>query len=161
MFKIRKLFKPKREKISKKAIEHSSLGEFTQGDKKHPSRLKRGGHGEENIQKLKSLGIGYNIVKQYPNGVRVGNVFGHKDPQKRNANKQTWFPKWWTRNTIKAAGERTINSSRKKLKDGKTLFGMYKKVKVGVIRTKGKVATIFPHYNQTRRTGQWLRKKHR
>ena len=60
MFKKRQ----KKESISKKAIRHSSLGEFTKGDKKHPPRLKGGGHGEENIRELKKRGIDYKIIKK-------------------------------------------------------------------------------------------------
>ena len=141
--------KKKREKISKKAIQHSSLGDFTQGDKKHPPRLKSGGHGEENIRELKRRGIEYNITKQYPNGVRVGNVSTHKNKQKRAGEGQSWFPKEWTRDTIKKAGEKTIREEKEKKKDGETSIGTYKKVKVGVKRTKGRVATIFPLNKQS------------
>lgn len=139
----------KKEKISKKAIHHSSLGEFTQGDKKHPPRLRSGGHGEENIRELKKRGIEYNITKQYPNGVRVGNIPNHEKPKKRTGEGQSWFPKDWTRDTIKRAGEKTIREEKAKKQDGKTSVGTYKKVKVGVIRTKGKVATIFPLNKQS------------
>ncbi len=141
--------KEKIEKISKKAILHSSLGEFTQGDKKYPSRLRGGGHGEENIRELRKRGIEFNITKQYPNGVRVGNVPTHKDKQKRASNRQSWFPQDWTRDTIRRAGEKTIREEKEKKTDGKTSVSTYKKVKVGVIRTKGKVATIFPLNKQS------------
>ena len=50
----------KKEKISSKAISHSSLGEFSKGDKKHSPRFLSGGHGEENIQELKKGE--YNII---------------------------------------------------------------------------------------------------
>lgn len=136
-------------KISKKAIQHSSLGEFTQGDKKHPPRLKSGGHGEENIRELKNRGIDYKITKEYPNGVRVGNVSNHQDKRKRELNKQMWFPKNWKRSTIKKAGEKTIQEERNKKEDGKISIGTYRKVKVGVIWTNGKVATIFPYHKQS------------
>ena len=141
--------KKKKEKIPKKAIEHSSLGEFTQGDKKHQPRLRSGGHGEENIRELKKRGIEYNITKQYPNGVRVGNIPNHEKPKKRTGEGQSWFPKDWTKDTIKRAGEKTIREEKAKKQDGKTSVGTYKKVKVGVIRNKGKVATIFPLNKQT------------
>ena len=141
--------KPKKEKIAKRAIEHSSLGDFTKGDKKHSPRLRSGGHGEENLRELRKKGINYNITKQYPNGVRVGNIPTHKDKQKRNLNKQTWFPKNWTRETIKKAGEKTINSIPYKLPDEMNTFGTYKKVKVVVKRTNGRVHTVFPHYKQS------------
>ncbi|MEG2541201.1 MAG: hypothetical protein RSB59_05480 [Clostridia bacterium] len=35
----------RKEKISKKALEHSSKGEFTNGETKSSTRLKSGGHG--------------------------------------------------------------------------------------------------------------------
>ena len=138
-----------KEKISKKAIQHSSLGEFTQGDKKHPPRLRSGGHGEENIRELKKRGIEYNITKQYPNGVRVGNVPNHDKPKKRTGEGQSWFPQDWTRDTIRRAGEKTIREEKEKKIDGKTSVSTYRKVKVGVIRTNGKVATIFPLNKQS------------
>ena len=141
--------KHRKERISNSAIEHSSRGTFTKGNNKHNPKLKSGGHGEENIQTLKKYGWSYNIVAQYPNGVRLGNIPSHKDKQKRNGDWQVWFPKSWTRNTIKQAGEKTINSIPYKLPDGFHMYGTYKKVKVGVIRTYGKVATIYPYYNQS------------
>ena len=149
LFKKKSKKGKKKEKISKKAIQHSSLGEFTQGDKKHPPRLKSGGHGEENIRELKKRGIDYEITKEYPNGVRVGNVSNHQDKRKREKNGQTWFPKNWNRNTIKKAGEKTIHEEKTKKEDGKITIGTYRKVKIGVIRTNGKVASIFPYYKQS------------
>ena len=148
----------KRERISQKALIHSSLGEFSQGDKNHPPRFLKGGHGEENIRELKKRGIQYHIVEQYPNGVRLGNVPSHKQAQKRLGGGQTWFPKSWTRNTIKKAGEKTINSIDYKLPDGMNMFGTYKKVKVVVKRTNGKPATIFPYYKQSGRKQKWIGK---
>ena len=44
--------------------------------------MKGGGHGQSNINFLEENGIEYNIVKEYDNGVRVGNVPKHKTPQK-------------------------------------------------------------------------------
>lgn len=35
--------------------------------------------------------------------------------------------------------------------DGKKIFGVYKGVRVGVIRTNGKIATVFPDANQNKR----------
>lgn len=141
--------KEKKEKISKKVIQHSSLGEFTNGDKKHSPRLRSGGHGEENIRELKKRGIDYEIIQEYPNGVRVGNVSNHQDKRKREKNGQTWFPKNWNRNTIKKAGEKMILEGKVNKEDGKISLGTYRKVKVGIIRTNGLVATIFPYYKQS------------
>ena len=143
------IFSRKKERISRKAIEHSSLGTFTQGNKHHPPRLASGGHGQENIRELERRGIEYNINKRFPNGVRAGNIPNHKDRFKRTGNNQTWFPENWTRTTIKKAGEKVINTAATKKPDGITATGIYKKVKVGVKRTYGRPATIFPDYNQT------------
>ena len=141
--------KHNKEKIKNSAIEHSSRGTFTAGDKYHKPKLWSGGHGEENLRALKEYGWSYNIVAKYPNGVRLGNIPSHKKPQKRKGDWQVWFPKSWTRNTIRKAGEKTINSIPYKLPDGFNMFGTYKKVKVCVKRTGGKVATIFPYYKQS------------
>ena len=141
--------KQKKEKINNSAIEHSSRGTFTSGDKNHKPRLLSGGHGEENLQSLKKYGRDYNIVAKYPNGVRLGNIPSHKERQKRSGVWQVWFPKNWTRKTIRKAGEKTINSIPYKLPDGYHMYGTYRKVKVGVIRTKGKVATIYPYHKQS------------
>ena len=141
--------KHRRERISNRAIEHSSRGTFTSGDKNHKPRLLSGGHGEENLQTLKQYGWDYNIVAKCPNGVRLGNIPSHKKPRNQKGYLQVWFPKNWTRKTIRKAGEKTINSIPYKLPDGYHMYGTYKKVKVGVIRTKGKVATIYPYYKQS------------
>lgn len=145
----------KRERISNKTLIHASKGEFSQGDKNHLPRFLSGGHGQENIQELKKRKISYNIVERYPNGVRLGNVPTHKQKQKRTQTGQTWFPESWTRNTIKKAAEKTINSVPYKLPDGMNMFGTYKKVKVVVKRTNGEPATIFPYYKQSRRKQKW------
>lgn len=137
------------ERISEKAIIHSSLGEFSQGDKKHIPRLLKGGHGEENLRELKRRGIEYDILKQYPNGVRIGNVSNHKNRFKREFGGQTWFPKDWNRNTIRKAGEKIVYEEKEKKGDGDKAIGVYKNVAVCVIRTNGKVATIFPYHKQS------------
>ena len=141
----------KKEKIGNNALEHSSRGTFTKGDNKNKPRLKSGGHGEENIKALKKYGWNYNIVAKYPNGVRLGNIPSHKNKQKRTGDWQVWFPKSWTKNTIKKAGEKIVNSIPYKLPDGFCMYGTYKNVKVAVIRTDGKVSTIFPYYKQSGR----------
>lgn len=149
------MYRHKKETMSKKAVVHSSLGEFTKGDHKTPPHVRSGGHGEENIQHLKQLGIKYNIVEQYPNGVRLGNIPSHKESKQRKGTGHTWFPKSWTRLTIKKAGEKVANSINYKLSDGHKMFGTYRNVKVAVIRTKGKIATVFPYYKQSGGTKKW------
>lgn len=117
-----KFRKQRKEKIAKKAIDHSSLGIFTTGDKHNKPRLKSGGHGEENIKALKKLNTEYNVVKKYPNGVRLGNIPSHKNVYKRTGTIHTWFPKSWSRKTIKKAGEKVIKSIPYKLPDGENMF---------------------------------------
>lgn len=149
------MYKQKKETMSNKAVVHSSLGEFKNGKQKTPPRMISGGHGEENIQRLKQLGTKYNIVEQYPNGVRLGNIPSHWEKQQRTGTGHTWFPKSWTRRTIKKAGEKVANSVKYKLRDGIKLFGTYRNVKVAVIRTNGKIATVFPYYKQSGGIKKW------
>lgn len=138
-----------KEKISNKTLIHSSLGEFKKGDKMNSWRPSKGRHGEENIRRLQRLGIKYNIVEQYPNGVRLGNMPSHMEGRRRKGTFHSWFPKSWTRKTIKDAGERIINSVPYKLPDDMDMFGTHKKVKVMIKRRKGRPTTIFPYYKQS------------
>lgn len=108
--------------------------------------MKGGGHGQKNIEFLEANGIDYNIVKEYPNGVRIGNVPGHKSKPKRTGTRQSWFPESWTSKDISDAGKYVSSlPDYAKAVDGQGVFGMYKGVKVGVIKTEGKLSTIFPH----------------
>jgi hypothetical protein len=134
--------KPKKEHISEKVLEHSSKGEYTK-----TNRLKSGGHGQEAIDYMDKHNIKYNIVKTYKNGVRIGNVPEHDKKIKRTGNNQSWFPKDWDRQEIKKAGQKV--SRGKKLEDGKHKTGKYKKVDIVVVRTNGKIATIFPDSKQS------------
>ena len=136
MFKfIKRLFSS--EEISNDAIIHSSKGEYTS-----TKRLKSGGHGQEALDYMSKNRILYNVTKTYKNGVRVGNVPHHEKTKKRTGNNQSWFPKSWDRGIIKSAGKRIARG--KKYPDGKIKKGRYKNVLIGIIRTKGKIATIFP-----------------
>ncbi|AGX44478.1 EndoU domain-containing protein [Clostridium saccharobutylicum] len=109
------------------------------------SKMKGGGHGQANIDFLDKNGIEYNIEKEYPNGVRVGNVPDHKVKAKRSGMEQSWFPKAWSESDIQAAGEAVANmSGNTGVADGVAVFGEYNGVRVGVIRTNGKIATVFP-----------------
>ncbi|WP_201798251.1 EndoU domain-containing protein, partial [Lachnotalea glycerini] len=127
-------------------LKHSTKGDFTYNPKTgEVSRMKGGGHGQSNIDVLKENGIEYNVVKEYDNGVRVGNVPKHKTPSKRAGTGQAWFPENWSDNKIKEAGEFVANlSENKSLADGVIGFGEYDGVRVGIIKTNGKVGTIFP-----------------
>lgn len=140
-------------KVSDYTLVHSNEGTFknvkSPNPKKRPFRMASGGHGEDNIKLLKKYGIKYNIVKIYPNGVRVGNVEGHEKKNKREQHKQVWFPKSWTAKEIQKAGEHVAAlKSNKNIKDGYNMYGTWKGVRVGVKRTNGKVSTIFPDFKQ-------------
>ena len=72
--------------IHHNAIIHSMEGSYTAGN-----RMKSGGHGQDAIDYMDRHGIKHNIVKTYPNGVRIGNVLNHMSRFKRENNGQTWF----------------------------------------------------------------------
>ena len=147
MFKLISKFS-KKPLISDSAIKHSSLGDFTINPRTGKiSKFKCGGHGEENIKFLKDNNIDFNVAYEYNNGVRVGNVPGHKEKKKRSGNNQTWFPKCWNRKTIKKAGEKVLKKNNN-LPNGKQATSMYKNVKVGIRKTNGQVATIYPTKDQ-------------
>lgn len=133
------------------ALVHSNEGTFTYSSKDHHiSKLKSGGHGQANIEILEKQKIHYNIVKTYSNGVRVGNIPSHKSPAKRSGSGQAWFPKHWTEKDIRKAGEHVAGlKSNRHISDGKTIWGVYKGVRVGVKRTNGKISTVFPDSNQS------------
>jgi hypothetical protein len=81
--------------------------------------------------------------------VRVGYIPNHKDKRKQSGTVQAWFPKSWTSKDIKHAGEHVANlKGNRHGKDGEAVFGMLKGVRVGGIRTHGKMATIFPDSKQ-------------
>ena len=132
--------------VSSSALNHASLGEFTYDNRTGAvSKMKGGGHGQDNIDFLEKNGLEVNIVKTYSNGVRIGNVPDHKTSSKRTGENQAWFPETWTNTDIKNAGDYVANlTSNTKLPDGVIMWGEYKGVRVGVIKTNGKPGTIFP-----------------
>ena len=138
--------------VSDYALIHSSEGAFTIPSKKTGKiRLKNGGHSEKGLQLLNKHNIEYNIVKTYPNGVRVGNVHNHKDKAKREGTNQAWFPKSWSDNDIKRAGEHVAGLKiNRKVKSGITMYGIYKGVRVGVKKTNGIISTVFPDSDQSK-----------
>ncbi len=136
-----------KENISKDTLNHSSRGSYTK-----TNRLISGGHGQEALDYMKKSGIKYNIVKEYDNGVRVGNVPNHKNNLKKNGTGQSWFPKSWSREKIKRAGQ--VVARGKRNPDGITKYGHYSNVNVGIIRTDRKIATIFPASKQLNRKGR-------
>lgn len=131
------------------SIVHSNEGAYTKPQKGNHIRLKSGGHGQAGMNELDKYGIRYKVEKTYPNGVRVGHVLDHTNPAKRKSMSQSWFPRNWTSTDIKHAGEHVANlKGNRHSKDGVAVFGMWKGVRVGVIRTHGKIATIFPDSKQ-------------
>ncbi len=142
--------------VSDFAAVHSVEGRFVVVSKrdrnKHgPLRLAAGGHGQAGMDLLDKYGIKYNIVKTYPNGVRVGNIPNHKDPRKKKGIGQSCFPTNWTDKDIKRAGSHVANlKGNKHVPDGMIVYGNYKGVRVGLIRTNGKIATVFPDSDQSK-----------
>ena len=138
--------------VSQYAQVHSNEGTFTRPRKngKDKLRLASGGHGQDGMKLLDKYHIKYNIVKTYENGVRIGNIPNHKDKRKQTGTGQTWFPKPWTQKDIKKAGEQVAGlKSNRHISDGKRIYGNYKGVRVVVIKTNGKIGTVFPDSNQT------------
>ncbi|MCR1990831.1 T7SS effector LXG polymorphic toxin [Bacillus subtilis] len=132
--------------IPDSSIKHSDIGDFTKNPKTGDiSKMKGGGHGQSNIEFLEKNNIDYNINKVYENGVRVGNVPGHKVKAKRSGSNQSWFPESWTESDIAAAGAKIAELPEfANAENGVTIFGEYKGVRVGVIKTNGEIGTIFP-----------------
>ena len=63
---------------------------------------------------------------------------------------QSWFPKNWSAKDIKRAGEHVAGLKKnRKAKDGTAVYGVYKGVRVGVMRTNGEISTIFPDIDQS------------
>lgn len=136
--------------VSDFALVHSSEGTFTYNPKNHKvSKIKSGGHSQPGMNLLDKVGIKYNIVKTYSNGVRVGNIPDHKDPRKRSGTGQSWFPRSWSNKDIRHAGEHVASLKKNRgVPDGTIVFGTYKGVRVGVMKTNGKISTVFPDSNQ-------------
>jgi len=133
-------------KVSNESLDHANTGDFTRNPRTGEiSKMSGGGHGQDNIDFLEKNGIEYNIEKTFSNGVRIGNVPDHKSKGKRTGTGQAWFPDNWTKEEIGRAGEHVANMpANKGIADGVTIFGEYKGVRVGVIKTNGQIGTIFP-----------------
>lgn len=131
--------------VSNFALVHAVEGKFVQAQKPRRLRLDSGGHGQKGMDLLDKYGIKYTIVKIYDNGVRVGNVPDHKQRKKRVNIGQAWFPQSWSERKIKKAGEFVAKLKKNHhIQDGSTMYGNYHGVRVGVKKTNGKIATIFP-----------------
>ncbi|MCD7731702.1 MAG: EndoU domain-containing protein [Oscillospiraceae bacterium] len=150
--------------VSDFALVHSSEGAFVRsqvrvnGKVEIKLRLNNGGHSQKGMNLLDKYDIKYNIVKTYPNGVRVGNVPNHMKRAKRKGMGQAWFPKSWSDKDIRRAGEHVAGlKGNRRISDGKIIYGTYNGVRVCVIRTNGKIATVFPDSNQS----SAVRRKHK
>lgn len=132
--------------VSDFALVHSDEGKYTKPSRKYERlRLVSGDHGQTGMNQLGKYGIKYNIVKTYPNGVRVGNIPDHKTKAKTEDIGQSWFPKSWSDKDIRRAGEHVAGlKCNRHAPDGKKIYGTYKGVRVVVIKTRGKIATVFP-----------------
>ncbi len=132
--------------VSDFALVHSDEGKYTKPSRKGERlRLVSGGHGQTGMEQLDKYDIKYIIIKTYTNGVRVGNVPDHKTKAKKEGIGQSWFPKSWTLKDIRRAGEHVAGlKANRHAPDGKKLYGTYKGVRVVIIKTYGKIATVFP-----------------
>ena len=93
---------------------HSFDGEYSRNPRTGAiQNIKSGGHGQSALDVMDRNGIAYNIVKMYPNGVRVGYIPNHKDKNKQSGTNQAWFPKDWTSKDIKHAGEHVAKQNQK------------------------------------------------
>ena len=139
---------------SRFSVVHSNEGAYTKPQKGNKIRLKGGGHGQAGMNELDKYGIKYVIEKTYPNGVRVGRIPNHKKRIKAMSMGQSWFPRNWTSKDIKHAGEHVANlKGNRHSKDGVAVYGMWKGVRVGIIRTHGQIGTIFPDAKQSYKKG--------
>ncbi len=144
---------------SEYSVVHSNEGAYTKPEKGNKIRLKSGGHGHAGMNELEKYGIEYHVVKTYPNGVRVGYIPNHKNKKKQSGTGQAWFPKDWTSKDIKHAGEHVANlKSNRHIKDGVIIYGTWKGVRVGVIRTNRQIATIFPDSKQPNKSKKGRKK---
>ena len=134
--------------VSKKCVNHSNKGQFGYTNRQ-PTIMLGGGHGQDNINYLNSKNIAHDILVEYNNGVRQGNISIHFKRHKRHRGKQMWFPKGWTEKDIKAAGEHVMSLKKNQKRENfKPHTGTYKGVRVGTYTSNGRVTTIFPCYEQ-------------
>jgi len=109
------------------------------------SRIKRGGHGQSNLDFMDENGLKYNIEMTYENGVRVGNIPNHKVKLKRTGSNHSWFPTTWSNEEIVNAAEFVAGlPENNSVADDVVMYGKYKDVRVGVIKSYGRISSIFP-----------------
>lgn len=137
-------------RVHHNALIHSFDGRYSHDQKTGKIiNIKSGGHGQSAMDIMDRNGIKYNVVKTYPNGVRVGNIPSIKDKLKKTGTGMVWFPKSWSVKDMVRAGEHVSGLKHNRgVADGVTIWGVYKGVRVGVKKTHGQIATIFPSYQQ-------------
>jgi len=127
------------------ALIHSFEGKWKFKLKSQKLLLVTGGHGQSALNYMKKNGIEYNIEKVFPNGVRVGNIPSCVKTNKRKKLGMAWFPESWSIKDMVRAGEHIANLKHNRgVASGITIWGTWKGVRIGVIKTKGQIATIFP-----------------
>lgn len=109
-----------------------------------------GGHTQDSIDFMKKNNIDFQIVKTYPNGVRIGNILDSEDPDMQSGSNHSWFPESWNQETIINAVTKIVaDNNVKKLKNGgEKLSGTYQGVKITAYRRNGIIQTIFPNKDQ-------------
>ncbi|MBQ4512857.1 MAG: EndoU domain-containing protein [Anaerolineaceae bacterium] len=142
--------------VSDFALVHSNEGTFKWKDVRRNGlpakqiRLASGGHGQRGMDLLDKYHIIYKVTKTWANDVRIGIVPDHADRRKRVNPVQAWFPTSWSEKDIRRAGEHVAGlKSNRHSPNGATMWGVYKGVRVGAIKTYGKIATVFPDYDQS------------
>ena len=140
--------------VSKDRLEHSSLGDWTK-----TNRLDKGGHGQRGMEKLLSTGVEPVIYKQYSNGVRIGSVPNHKNPNKQTGNSkpnsdigQSWFPENWNDDKIMLAGTYAANTGSG---EGITKIGIYDGVEIVVYINDSEIGTICPNNMRQPKGDEW------
>ncbi|MCY9546789.1 EndoU domain-containing protein [Lysinibacillus xylanilyticus] len=140
-------------KPTESTLKHANLGDFTiEPRTQEISKMKSGGHGQDNISFLKENNIDYNIEKIFSNGVRIGNVPRHKSKTKKTGVGQSWFPENWTKDDIEKAGLHVANNPNNKIVNGFQIFGVYKNIEIGVflnLDDNKVISTIFPTNKQS------------
>ena len=134
-------------------LQHADIGDFNKPSDPNISlesgTMTGGGHGQTNIDYLNALGRPPQIQHTFSNGVRTGSVANHRDALKK-AGHQAWFPASWTAQDIDDAAKAVMAQKPAQwaaAPDGVPVDGVYKGVKVVIMKEKGVHATTFPDKN--------------
>lgn len=94
-------------------------------------------------------GIPYEIVIEFENGVRLGNLPTSIQRMKRHGNIQSWFPKEWTAADIEQAAIKLAKTHPGKPKAHEHYTGEVNGVSVTIIfGENGTISTAFPSQKQ-------------